>query len=312
MSGDFEDEIPRLESFGASAIGKVRAANQDHFLIASLQKQIATSHSSFTNEADIEFLTEQGRLLIVADGMGGHATGELAAKLAIQSFANYVLSRMHWHLHSKESHQDNVLNAFVEALEFCQSQLLRYAEIHPESAGMGTTLTVAYIAWPQLFVLHAGDSRCYVQSGNELRQLTTDHTVTQQLLDSGEITVEQAINSPFSHCVWNAIGGNATPVSPQLVSTELKAGQTILLCSDGLTKHLSDAEILLALQSNQSAEQVSTQLLDAAIEAGGRDNVTVVVSRIGKTLLEEFNEQSAADQSENGTIVNDTDVRLQS
>ena len=270
----------QLDCFGMTDVGKIRESNQDHFLIASMKKSLDALQASFSHDRQNHLTSRQGHLFIVADGMGGHVAGDIAAEMAIKSFADYVLSRMHWHLHSEESQEKKVLDAFVNALTFCQNGLHEFAKRVPECKGMGTTLTVAYLAWPKLFVLHAGDSRCYLNSGQSLRQLTTDHTVKQRLIDEGQITHEQASRSPFASCIWNAIGGNDDAVEPQLVCVELKPGDTIFLCSDGLTKHLSDQEIATQLQSGLSAEQACRQLVQATLDAGGSDNVTVVVARL--------------------------------
>jgi len=191
----------QLDCFGMTDVGKIRESNQDHFLIASMKKSLDALQASFSHDRQNQLTSRQGHLFIVADGMGGHVAGDIAAEMAIKSFADYVLSRMHWHLHSEESQEKKVLDAFVNALTFCQNGLHEFAKRVPECKGMGTTLTVAYLAWPKLFILHAGDSRCYLNSGQSLRQLTTDHTVKQRLIDEGQITHEQASRSPFASCI---------------------------------------------------------------------------------------------------------------
>ena len=147
---------------------------------------------------------------------------------------------------------------------------------------MATTLSLGIVVWPWLYVLQVGDSRCYVYQDRELRQVTRDQTVAQSLVDQGVLPAEQAKASPLKHVLASAIG--ASESSPEVTRVNVRQrGTVILVCSDGLTKHVSDSEIAERLASMESAEQVSKDLLELALERGGTDNITLVVGRARRT-----------------------------
>jgi protein phosphatase len=138
---------------------------------------------------------------------------------------------------------------------------------------------MAYVAWPNAYVLHAGDSRCYLLREGELRQITVDHTLAQKFVDAGMISPEQVDQSRFSHVLWNAIGGNSESVSAEAHKLALELGDVLLLCTDGLTNELSDDRIAEILAHPRPASDICQELIQAAKAAGGNDNVTVVVAK---------------------------------
>ena len=144
---------------------------------------------------------------------------------------------------------------------------------------MGTTVTLAYILWPRMYVIHAGDSRCYVQRDGELIQLTKDHTVAQQMIDDEILTPKQAARSPFSHVLWNCVGGSNRSVKPEVVRYNLQGGDQVLLCSDGLHGMIDDQAIASALQIKTGSISVVKRLIDEANAGGGRDNITAVLAK---------------------------------
>jgi protein phosphatase len=147
--------------------------------------------------------------------------------------------------------------------------------------GMGTTLTLAYVAFPRLYVSHVGDSRCYLFRNNALSRLTTDHTLAEQLRQSGR----PAGVSQWDHVLWNALGGGEAGVKPEIHRVILEPGDAILLSSDGLTKHVPDETIAALLGQMSDATTACRQLVDAANAGGGSDNVTVVVARFGRRVV---------------------------
>jgi len=154
------------------------------------------------------------------------------------------------------------------------------AEAVAEMGGrqMATTLSLGIIVWPWLYVLQVGDSRCYFYQGGTLRQVTRDQTVAQGLVDDGVLKKEQLKASPLKHVLASAIG--ASEALPEVTRVNVRQrGSVILVCSDGLTKHVSDDEIAEHLRTMESAEQVSRTLLELALERGGSDNITLVVGR---------------------------------
>jgi protein phosphatase len=148
---------------------------------------------------------------------------------------------------------------------------------------MGTTLTMGYIVWPQLYVVHAGDSRCYLYRDGCLDQVTTDHTFAQEFVEKGILSPDAADRSPFSHYLWNVIGGGEDTLAPQIYKRELLAGDKILFCTDGLTRCVSDEAICEVLQGRAAAQNSCENLLDRALRAGGPDDITALVASVPKS-----------------------------
>jgi protein phosphatase len=144
--------------------------------------------------------------------------------------------------------------------------------------GMATTVTMAHVLWPRAYLVHIGDSRCYRLRHGELHQVTRDQTVSQALVDSGAMTAEQAASSPYSNMLTQAVGGS-DEVEPALSHLELETGDVLLMCTDGLTKHVSTDAIARILQDHPSAQASANALVEAALAGGGTDNVTALVAR---------------------------------
>lgn len=267
---------------GASDIGLQRKQNQDHFLVAELRRvlSIIATDVPLANCNKL-YGADPGQLLVVADGMGGHDDGEIASKRAVQACARYVLNMMEWFLKLSAQNVDDFVDELSECLNSAQQAL--WDEQATGELKMGTTLTLAYLLWPRMYVVHAGDSRCYVLRGGELTQLTTDHTVAQKLLEEHEITAEEAARSHWRHILWNCVGGNTKVVQPEVVRFDLQVGDQILLCSDGLTGMVDDELIRSTLESGKFASNAVERLISLANAAGGKDNITVVVAncRVG-------------------------------
>jgi protein phosphatase len=285
-----------MECHGLSDNGRVRKANEDQFLIADLNKSMRIHQTSLGIEDQTRlFGGSQGKILLVADGVGGHAGGDRASTLAVDAVTTYLLNNMRWFFRLHEDPQDDFLDDLKAALERCQERVSAEAEAVPDRRGMGTTLTVAYVVWPRLYVVHVGDSRCYQFRGSELRQITEDHTVAQQYVDSGVLDANEAETSPWSNVLWNVVGGTSDELAPHVHKSELQLGDSLLLCTDGLNKHVSDEQIAQLLEDDMSAEQTCIRLVDTANEAGGTDNITVVVARFHDRL-----EQSSFMEAEAG------------
>jgi protein phosphatase len=171
------------------------------------------------------------------------------------------------------------MREFQAALQQADARLFEEAERHGELEGMGTTLTLAFAVDWKLFVAHAGDSRCYLFSDGELRQLTHDHTVVADLVRRGALSPQEATRHPFRRMVTNVLGGNEPGVRVELHRLGLEAGDVLLLCSDGLTEMVPDPEIAAVLADEPEPQQACERLVALANERGGRDNITVVVAR---------------------------------
>jgi protein phosphatase len=272
---------PRIDCAGQSDRGQVRDTNEDRFLTANLCKSLRIGQTNL-EPADREGLPNgfAGTLLVVADGMGGHAAGDLASALAVRSIVRYTVKCMRWFFRLSDDPEDDFLDELREALEYSQDEVLADAESEPDHEGMGTTLTAAYIVWPRLYVVHAGDSRAYLLRDTKLHQITRDHTVAQKMVDEGAMDEERAEQTRFSHMLWNFVGNTEKGAfQPELYKAKLAEGDAVLLCSDGLTKHVGDQEIAERIRKGERAEDTCSQLVKTVNESGGKDNVTVVLAK---------------------------------
>jgi protein phosphatase len=270
-----------VDVFGATDVGRKRKVNEDQFMIGELSKSILVRQTSLSHADHQRFHGgAQGKLLIVADGMGGHGGGDVASSVAVDTLVRYVLNIMPWFFGLTDAREDELMDELKAALQRCQKSVLRAAESEGGDSRMGTTLTMAYVLWPRLYVVHAGDSRCYLSRASSLEQVTRDHTMAQQLVDQKVMSPDQAEKSKWSSVLWNAIGGGKDELSPEVYRGTLEMGDTLVLCSDGLTKHLDDDAISSQLHAHPtSAREAAEALVRKANERGGTDNVTVVVAR---------------------------------
>jgi protein phosphatase len=269
----------KMDCFGLSDRGQKREVNEDQFLIADLNKSMLIHQTSLSHEDHTRlFGDSRGQLLLVADGMGGHAGGRRASALAVETLAHYVLNTMPWFLRLQEGQEADLHEELRGALEECQKRIEAAAAADSGRRNMGTTLTMCYLLWPRLYVVHAGDSRCYLHRGDRLQQITRDHTVAQQLIDKGVLNPAEAEESRWSHVLWNCIGGGTHELNPDVSKATLQLGDTLLLCTDGLSKVVPDEEIRKTLAQRSSAEETCRRLVELANAHGGPDNVTAVVA----------------------------------
>ena len=278
----------KLDAAGATDVGRARDQNQDQFLIATLQRTLVLRDTSISNVARSWLPTStEGTVMVVADGMGGTAGGEIASSVAVQSVVEYLCTVMPWAAsRSTPSSRESMLPSTTipgvktglhRALKLGDDEVKKAAA---ETGGrdMGTTVTMAYVLWPQLYVAHVGDSRCYLLRDGKLNQLTTDHTLAEKLKESSNLEVDES--SPWHHVLWNALGGGEhASLEPEVHRHTLLLGDVIMLCSDGLTKHASDEEISNAIESSPNAKECADRLLAMANADGGSDNITAIVAR---------------------------------
>ena len=269
-----------MDCFGLTDIGKVREMNEDQFLIADLSKSVMIHHTSLSYEEDTELHgASQGKLLLVADGVGGKAAGERASRLAIEGVVQYLLNAMHW-LHQFNADGDKqFLDDLKSALFASQQRIQHVAEVAPGQAGMATTITLAYLVWPNAYLVHVGDSRAYLYRKSRLSLLTHDQTVAQELADVGLISDDQIDQHPFGHVLSSLLGCDVKQLHPVVYKTRLEVGDALLLCTDGLTRHLADTQISDVIASAQSFEQCCGRLIDMTNDAGGSDNTTVILAK---------------------------------
>lgn len=267
-----------VRSFGLTDSGKVRSANEDHFLIAELTKAMHIEQTSLP-QASAQFGQERGHIFLVADGMGGHQGGEEASSLAITSIEQFALNTLKWFFPLKGSETQTVGDQFQAAVQEADATVVEKAAQRPELRGMGTTLTMAYSLDTELYVVHVGDSRAYIYRAGQLDQLTEDHTLVAEMVRGGEVTAEKAAAHRFRHVITNVIGGPEAGVQVEAHKLELQPGDCILLCTDGLTEMLSDEQITAVLTAESDPEKACKRLVAEANEHGGSDNITVVLAQ---------------------------------
>jgi PPM family protein phosphatase len=273
-----------VKTFGITDKGRVRPSNEDQFLIAELTKAMRISQTSLP-EARAQFGDERGHLFLVADGMGGHRGGEQASALAVVAIQQFTLNTLKWFFESNRHEAQRVLAQFQTALRQADVRVREEAAEHRELSGMGTTVTMAYHLDAQLCVVHVGDSRAYVYRGGELHQLTRDHTLMADLIRSGALQPEAIGQHPLRHVITNVVGGNEAGVNVEAHAVEVQPGDCLLLCSDGLTGMVTNDAIAGTLRSEPDPEHACTKLLAQANDAGGRDNITMVIVRFDRADL---------------------------
>ncbi len=268
-----------MRSFGLTDCGMVRESNEDQFLIAELARTLWVRQTSLP-QPDTQHSRNRGHVLLVADGMGGHQAGEVASALTVTTIEAFILHILKRFSNLQPSDEPSVLMDFQAALREADARVFDEAAHHPEFAGMGTTLTMAFVSGRRLFVVHAGDSRCYLFRDGELTHLTNDHTLASELARRGVIKPQEVGHHQWrAHVVTNVIGGGTTGVHADMRQAELQAGDVVLLCSDGLSEMIADEEIAAILAATTEPQSACERLVTAANDGGGRDNITAVVAR---------------------------------
>ena len=270
-------------SAGLTDKGLVRQDNQDQFLVTELTRSMVVRSGSLdAAESSRLFGGPLGYLFFVADGMGGHKGGSEASRLAIQFFVNAVLNSSQWLVRIGSDNEAAFVDEIRQLIGNAHRTIQSKSEGDNLLEGMGTTLTLAYVAWPKLFVVHAGDTRCYLLRDGKLRLVTRDHTLANQMMKAGTLDPSKVERSQWSNVLVNALGAGAENVFADVYRDELKYGDGLLLCSDGLNKHLSDDEICAVLLESTDNKAACKRLIQLAKQDGGSDNVTAVFSTFMK------------------------------
>ena len=269
-----DDEI---DVYGITDSGKVRPDNQDHFVIGSLSKRLNIRQSSLRELDQIPIAEERVAFFaMVADGVGGGLKGEQASRTALEISTRYITESARSYYHTEETEAD-LVQALEEGAQKAHQAIQAQAASDHTAAGMATTLTLFIGVWPWIYLLQVGDSRYYQYREGTLSQLSRDQTLAQQLTDQGAIPKELAIKSPLRSVLSSSIGGRKTePVVSRLPNSWERIH---LLCTDGLTRHVSDERIAERLGKMQSARGVCEDLLQDALDGGGTDNITIIVGR---------------------------------
>jgi len=264
-------------------VGHTRDHNEDTYLVADLERGTPVDFDGAPRELAA---AAHGLLFLVADGMGGAASGELASGMAGQIVLNTLRST--WRPEDAPS-ADAFAAALREATETANNRIHQYAKENPEHRGMGTTATLAGLFGDRLFLAQVGDSRAYLVRGGDARQLTKDQSLMQRLVEAGELTQEEADASDRRNIILQALGPDAH-VTVDLTHQQVRRGDTLILCSDGLSGLVRTEEIARYASEIESVDVLCRRLVEKANERGGPDNITVIAARFDGEALSSSSE----------------------
>ena len=236
-------------------VGQVRTVDEDSILVADLSFGVNSKSSNF-------------HLLVVADGMGGHAKGEEASKIALSAISRSVIS---------ELVNDTPFTKLLEqGIQNANQDILDYTARHPESSGMGTTSVCAIVEGNAVHLANVGDSRAYVISDDEIRRVTKDHSFVQSLVDQGEITEAESREHPQKNVITKAVG-IGTSIEADTMRLTLDSDESLLLCCDGVIAHLPDDDIHKIIRDSPDPQTACQGIVDMANERGGSDNISLII-----------------------------------
>jgi serine/threonine protein phosphatase PrpC len=280
---DREPENPpsslvKVEIAAQSHTGNSGHHNEDHYLVVRLERSLQTVLSNLPEDMLPRSFDESIYGMVVADGMGGMPAGALASSLALHKLVDLVVKTPDWIMRMTWRKAGVVKRRMKERFRQIDLTLREKGAKDPRLAGMGTTLTVACSLGADLFLAHIGDTRAYLLRGNELHQLTRDHTMAQTMIDAGIGEAENALVRGMRRVLTAALGSTINPCDPDVQRLRLKHNDQVLLCTSGLIESV-DAEMIAAiLRRAKSAHQACRELMGAALLAGGNDNITVVLA----------------------------------
>jgi len=247
-------------------------------MVGTVHPQVVVHSTSLPHVEELPLRGSRlATIIVVADGVGGGEFGSEAAQLATESITRYVSCTLRsYHAAGKATDQE-LLDSLRTAIGEAHETVLADAATRDPPSQMASTLTVGLVIWPWVYVVQVGDSRAYYWDGKELKRLTRDQTIAQDLVDKGVLPPERMNISPYRNVLASAIGGGEA--TPEVTCMAMRRSGTLLYCTDGLTKHVTDEEIAERMSRMTGSEQLSRELLDLALERGGSDNITIVVGR---------------------------------
>jgi protein phosphatase len=270
----------RVDIGALTHIGHVRTNNEDHFFVARATRGLETMLTSLPAGDVPERSDEINHVMVIADGMGGHAAGEVASRMAISALVDLALDIPDWIFWVDAEHASEIQRRARETVQRVGSLLLERGRQDSALRGMGSTLTCVRSYGRDLMVVHVGDSRAYLLRAGRLERLTRDHTYAQMLVDTGHLSPDDVTRSGLRHMLINALGGNIAEVEVDVDLVRLENGDRLLLCSDGLTDCVDDETIASTIASGETNE-ICHRLVQLALDGGGRDNITVIVATFG-------------------------------
>jgi serine/threonine protein phosphatase PrpC len=270
--------IPLMDCHGLSEVGRRRKSNEDDFLLAALP---IDPHLRLNEDPRGKRLQptpgQTGFLFLVADGMGGLPCGERASAIAVRSLYGYLRRESRFRMKGRQE----IIRILTRGIDQCEFDLRAVAERRPECEGMSTTLTGVLSLGRRLYIVHSGDTRCYLLRRSHLNLLTKDHSRAQCEIDAGTADPEAARMSPGGNFLWKFLTSGRSRRHPDISSMALEPGDIFLLCTDGVSDALPTEEIKNQLESRASAESICESLIAKAREGGRGDDLTTVVARFG-------------------------------
>ncbi len=274
----------QIDFYGLTHAGKVRNENQDHFLLSSLHKRMEVHLTSLPDRDRLyEEADRLAYLCMVADGVGGGPAGEAASRGALEAVSRYVIGSMDCYYTVDPTDDQIFSQALADAALHGHEDVRERSGAEP-GHGMATTLTLMLFVWPRAYLLQVGDSRYYILRDGELTQISRDQTLAQVLVDDDVFSRTEARKPPLSNVLSSAIGGSET--TPVVTGIDNTWDYIHLLCSDGLTKHVSDERIAERLRSLTSSKQACEDLLQDALDDGGSDNITIIVGYSSRNVAQ--------------------------
>jgi serine/threonine protein phosphatase PrpC len=270
--------LVRIDASALSHTGHRRATNEDHYLVVRLGSTLQTMTTSLPAGEVPERSEEVNYVMIVADGMGGHAAGEVASRMAISALVSLALDVPDWIFKVDEAHALELDRRARARVQEVGAMLVERGQRDPALRGMGTTLTAVRSLGRDLLITHVGDSRAYLLRAGVLHRLTRDHTYAQLLVDTGQLAPTDVPDWRHRHVLTNALGGSTKDVQVDTDRLQLEDGDRLLLCSDGLTDLVDDMTIASVLLEAPGSVEACERLVQRALDNGGVDNVTVIVA----------------------------------
>lgn len=262
---------------GRSDKGKVRETNEDNFIAVKRYR----GRELLTSSLPKEMLGSEDDLaytFAVADGMGGRDFGEIASLLALRTGWELGGDEIKWMVKVNDREEEEFRHKAEVYFQLIHQALHRAVRENPKMSGMGTTLTICYTTGPELFVVHAGDSRAYLYREGKIRQLTHDHNLAQVLVDAGAAAPGSTEVKRLRHVLTNCLGGQTGSVVVDVIHEQLRDDDRLLLCSDGLNDGISDVEIAAEIARHPTPDHTCDALIALALDRGAKDNVTVVIA----------------------------------
>jgi PPM family protein phosphatase len=276
-----------VQVFGRTDVGRTRDHNEDAFLVADLSADVA----AVPTEVRRTISGRKGSLFVVADGMGGAAAGEIASAMAVEAILGEL--RTTW-IAGDTNDPESFVRAIKLATKAANEKIHSYATAHPEYRGMGTTATIAGLLGDTLYLAQVGDSRAYIVRNGVAQQITKDQSLMQKLIEAGELTEEEAKLSERRNIILQALGPEPY-VKVDLTHQVVRRGDTLVLCSDGLSGQVTKDEIAMVVTDEPDVATACKLLVERANFAGGPDNITVIIARFDGPGL-----QAASDADEIG------------